>query len=55
MEQIPSNKGFLRNSWYVAAFDNEVGSEPLARMFLNEPVVLYRDESGAAVALEDRC
>ncbi len=55
MEQIPGNKGFLRNSWYVAAFDNEVGSEPLARMFLNEPVVLYRDEAGAAVALEDRC
>lgn len=55
MEQISGNEGFLRNSWYVAAFDNEVGSEPLARMFLNEPVVLYRDKAGAPVALEDRC
>ena len=55
MEQASGKQGFLRNSWYVAAFDNEVGDEPLARMFLNEPVVLYRDDAGAPVALEDRC
>ena len=29
--------------------------QPLARLLLNEPVVLYRREDGAAVALEDRC
>lgn len=46
---------FLRNSWYVAAFDNEVGRTPLARTLLNEPVVLFRTEDGKAVALEDRC
>ncbi len=46
---------FLRNSWYVAAWDREVGREPLARTFLNEPVVLYRTEDGRPVALEDRC
>jgi vanillate monooxygenase len=55
MEQHPGHDGFLYNSWYVAAFDSEIGREPLARMFLNEPVVLYRDEAGAPVALEDRC
>ena len=55
MEQVPENQKYLRNSWYVAAFDNEVGNEPLGRMFLNEAVVLYRDESGAPVALEDCC
>ena len=46
---------FLRNCWYVAAWDNEVGRAPFARTILNEPVVLFRTESGAAVALEDRC
>ena len=46
---------FLRNSWYVAAWDREVTRSLLARTFLNEPVVLYRKADGAAVALEDRC
>jgi len=46
---------FLRNCWYVAAYDVELGQEPLARTILGEPVLLYRTESGAAVALEDRC
>ena len=46
---------FLKNSWYVAAWDREVGRELLARTFLGEPVVLFRTEKGAAVALEDRC
>jgi phenylpropionate dioxygenase-like ring-hydroxylating dioxygenase large terminal subunit len=46
---------FLRNAWYVAAWDTEFGREPLARTLLDEPVVLYRDGSGKAVALEDRC
>jgi len=46
---------FLRNCWYVAAWDREVVRRPLARTFLNEPVVLYRKEDGTPVALEDRC
>ena len=46
---------FLKNSWYVAAFDTEIGHEPLARTLLNEPVVLFRTEDGTPVALEDRC
>ena len=46
---------FLRNSWYVAAWDREVTRSLLARTFLGEPVVLYRTEEGAPVALEDRC
>ena len=46
---------FLRNSWYVAAFDDEIGQTPLARTLLNEPIVLYRTEDGKPVALEDRC
>jgi phenylpropionate dioxygenase-like ring-hydroxylating dioxygenase large terminal subunit len=46
---------FARNQWYVAAYSTEVGRELLARTVLGEPLVLYRTESGAAVALADRC
>ena len=46
---------FLRNCWYVAAYDVELGQQPLARTILGEPIVLYRTESGQAIALEDRC
>jgi vanillate O-demethylase monooxygenase subunit len=46
---------FLRNYWYVAAFSDEIGQEPLARTILGEPVVFYRTADGEAVAFEDRC
>jgi len=47
---------FVRNSWYVAAWDHEVQRlGMLRRLVLGEPVVLFRKTDGAAVALEDRC
>ena len=47
---------FLKNAWYVAAWDHEVTAEkPFGRVLLNEPVVMYRDTKGQVVALEDRC
>ena len=46
---------FLRNYWYVAAWARDLGREPLARIMLNEPVVLFRKRDGTPVALEDRC
>jgi vanillate O-demethylase monooxygenase subunit len=46
---------FLRNAWYVAAEKREVSRDLLARTICNDPIVLYRTEAGAAVALEDRC
>ena len=46
---------FLRNYWYVAATDSEIGRKPLARTILNEPVVFFRTEDGTPVAFEDRC
>ena len=45
----------LRNQWYSAAFGHELKQEPMARMFLNEPVVMYRKADGTPVAFEDRC
>jgi len=46
---------FPRNYWYVAAWDHEVSDCPLDRTILGESVVLYRDTTGAPIALEDRC
>lgn len=47
---------YLRNAWYAAAWGNEVAAgQLLARTFLDQPVVLYRDEAGKPVALADRC
>lgn len=46
---------FLRNAWYVAAWDHEVTRALTPVTILGEPVVLYRTEAGAPVALEDAC
>ncbi len=46
---------FVRNAWYVGAWDHEVGRDMLRRIILDEPVVFFRREDGVPVALEDRC
>ena len=46
---------YLRNSWYVTAWDHEISHEPLARTILGEPIVLWRTDDGSAIAFEDRC
>jgi phenylpropionate dioxygenase-like ring-hydroxylating dioxygenase large terminal subunit len=46
---------FLRNYWYVAASDSDIGRKPFRRIIMNEPVVFYRTEDGTPIALEDRC
>lgn len=47
---------FLRNCWYVIAWDHEVPADGLfARTVLNEPIVVLRTASGRFAALEDRC
>lgn len=47
---------FVRNLWYVAGFSADLQpGECLARRFLNEPVVLFRTQSGVISALIDRC
>jgi len=46
---------FLRNQWYVAATSRELGRALVARKILGEPLVFYRTEAGAPVAMEDRC
>lgn len=47
---------FLKNCWYVAAWDMEVGDDQLLRrILLNEALVFFRDSEGKAHALQDRC
>jgi len=46
---------FLRNAWYAAAESGELTREPLGRIVLGDPIVLYRKEDGSASALADRC
>ena len=47
---------FLKNCWYVAAWDYElIDGKLLARTLLNEHVLLYRGDSGEVFALNNRC
>jgi vanillate O-demethylase monooxygenase subunit len=46
---------FLRNAWYVAGMERELGTAPLAVRVLDEAFVLYRQADGTPVALEDAC
>lgn len=46
---------FLRNAWYVAAWAHEVTGTPIERRLLDEPVALYRQQSGAPVAIGSLC
>lgn len=46
---------FIRNRWYVAAWDKEVSAKPLARTICGEKVVLFRRSDGSVAALADFC
>ncbi len=47
---------FIRNCWYVVAWDHEIPEDGLfARTVIGEPLVMYRTAAGEIVALEDRC
>lgn len=47
---------YLRNTWYVAAWDREVsGNAVLQRRLLNEPVALFRNADGTPCATSAVC
>ena len=47
---------FIRNCWYMVAWDHEIPADGLfGRMVIGEPLLLYRKADGDVVALEDRC
>ena len=47
---------WVRNAWYVAAWDHEIGPGRIAaRTIIDQPLALYRTQAGEIVVLEDRC
>lgn len=47
---------YLKNTWYVAAWDDEVKSDNLfQRTLLDESVLFFRDDAGAVQAISNRC
>jgi phenylpropionate dioxygenase-like ring-hydroxylating dioxygenase large terminal subunit len=46
---------FVRNRWYVAAWDGEIGAGAFSRTICGEPIVMYRKLAGDVVALRDAC
>ncbi len=47
---------YVKNCWYVAAWDKEVPAEGfLTRTVCDIPLVLWRDDKGEVVVMEDRC
>lgn len=46
---------FIKNTWYVAAWDSEVGDEPVPVRILGERIVLFRKQDGSVRALSDIC
>ena len=47
---------YLRDAWYVAAWEDEIPCDTLFhRTILSEPVLLFRTPADEIVALADRC
>lgn len=46
---------WVRNAWYVAAWDAEVDEAPLARTICGVPMVLYRRLNRTPIAMRDAC
>ncbi len=45
----------LRDHWYAVATDVGLSSGPVSRTLLGEPLVIYKDANGRAIAAPDRC
>lgn len=46
---------YLKNAWYAAGWSAELGEQPVARIILEQPVVLFRGATGRPSALFDAC
>jgi phenylpropionate dioxygenase-like ring-hydroxylating dioxygenase large terminal subunit len=47
---------YIKNCWYVAAWDHELHeANMLQRTILNESILLYRTSNGTPVALDNKC
>lgn len=50
-----ANEPFVRNAWYIAAWPEEIEEGIVARIIMNEPLIIFRGPDGKAAVLEDRC
>jgi vanillate O-demethylase monooxygenase subunit len=55
MYPFRNDETFVRNAWYVGCTHEEVAAGPIERTILDKPVVFYRSESGAAMAMHGLC
>lgn len=46
---------YLLNAWYCVGWSDDLRDQPIGHSVLQQPVVLYRDGAGKAVALDGRC
>ena len=47
---------YLRNTWYVAAWSNDIAAGAiLPRTILEEPIVMFRRQDGSIAAIQDMC
>ena len=46
---------FIKNGWYIAATSSDVTTAPVQKLICDEPIALYRTETGQVGALADRC
>ena len=51
----PAPGRYLRNAWYVAGWSDDLDERPQAKVFLEQPVALFRDSQGKAHAIGGRC
>jgi vanillate O-demethylase monooxygenase subunit len=55
MYPFNTDETMVHNRWYLAGFSDEITREPMERTILGQPVVFYRTEAGAAVAMYGIC
>lgn len=55
MYPFESDRPYIRNAWYIAAWADEIGRTPLARTIMDEPIVFYRTLAGETVAMWGLC
>lgn len=46
---------YLRNCWYAVCWEEELSDEPISKLILEEPIMLFRDSSNNVKALHDAC
>ncbi|WP_219894254.1 aromatic ring-hydroxylating dioxygenase subunit alpha [Aquisediminimonas profunda] len=46
---------FIRESWYAALWSQDLADEPVARTYLGQEIVLYRNTEGQPIALAGVC